>query len=214
MTAARRETGGLVFFHRNYIQNETLRNEIGFLKQKLNTLNELSFENQRLKKLLSLKQETTFKVVAAQVIAHSPDNWGSVVIVGKGSSNGIKHGMAAITYLGLAGRVIETTQYTSKIMLINDTNLGVSAIVQRSRQEGLVSGTLGNNLIMRYLAEDADIKAQDIIVTSGLNEGYPKGLLIGTVTDISKDFSGLSRFAIIKPAIDLSGIEELLIIVQ
>jgi rod shape-determining protein MreC len=98
-------------------------------------------------------------------------------------------------------------------MLISDPNLGVSALVQRSRQEGLVSGTLGTYLTMRYLPKDADIKIQDVIVSSGLNEVYPKGLLIGTVIDIGKEFSGLSRFATIKPAIDLSNIEEVLIII-
>jgi len=65
---------------------------------------------------------------------------------------------------------------------------------------------------MKYLPEDADIKLKDTIVTSGLNDTYPKGLLIGTVIDIGKEFSGLSRFAVIKPAINFSSIEEILIV--
>ncbi len=87
-------------------------------------------------------------------------------------------------------------------------------MLQRSRQEGLISGTLGNYLIMRYLPEDVDAKPGDIIITSGLNVMYPKGLLIGTVSEINKEFSGLSRYAIVKPAVKLSGIEEVLIITQ
>jgi rod shape-determining protein MreC len=67
---------------------------------------------------------------------------------------------------------------------------------------------------MKYLPEDADIKLQDTIVTSGLNNNYPKGLFIGSVIDIGKDFSGLSRYAVIKPAVNLSNIEEVLVIVQ
>jgi rod shape-determining protein MreC len=86
--------------------------------------------------------------------------------------------------------------------------------VQRSRQEGLVTGTLGGNLIMRYLPEEPDIQVSDTIITSGLNGFYPKGLLIGTVIDVGKEFSGLSHYALVKPEAKLSNIEEVLIIIQ
>jgi rod shape-determining protein MreC len=122
--------------------------------------------------------------------------------------------MAAITYLGLLGRVAETSESTSKIMLVSDPDMGVSGLIQRSRQEGLVCGTLGSHLIMKYLPEEADIKVSDIVVTSGLSQEYPKGLLIGRVIDIGREFSGLSRYAVIEPAVKLSNIEEVLIIVQ
>ena len=66
---------------------------------------------------------------------------------------------------------------------------------------------------MKYLPDDADIKLQDVIVSSGLNDTYPKGLLIGTVIDIGKEFSGLSRYCLIKPAVNLSNLEEVLIVI-
>ena len=97
--------------------------------------------------------------------------------------------------------------------MINDPSLGVSSIVQRSRQEGLVSGTLGANLIMRYLPEDADIIVNDLIVTSQLSQIYPKGLLVGKVVNIGRELSGLNRYAIVKPAVDCSAIEEVLVII-
>ena len=214
LTLIRREAGAIVFFHRNFIQDEKLTKENDLLRQKLNTLNEIYFENARLKKMLSLKQQSPYQLIAARVIGRSLDSWSSVIIIDKGSSSGIKRGMATITYLGLLGRVSETTESTSKILLISDPNLSISGVVQRSRQEGLVSGTLGTQLIMRYLPEEADIRISDTIVTSGLNAAYPKGLLIGKVVDISKEFSGLSRYAIIKPAVNLSNIEEVLIVIQ
>jgi rod shape-determining protein MreC len=122
--------------------------------------------------------------------------------------------MPVVNYLGLVGRVIEVSGSASKIMLINDPNLSVSAIAQRSRQEGLVTGTLGNSLVMKYLPADADIEISDTVVTSGFSSNYPKGILIGTVTSINTEFSGLSRYALIKPAAGLSGLEEVLIIVE
>lgn len=213
LTLIRREIGGIIFYHRNLVQNERLKKEIDLLRQKLNTLDEIYLENTRLKNLLYFKQKSHFKVIAARVIGRSPDNWSSVVIIDKGRYNGIKHNMTAITYLGFVGRVIDATESTSKIMLINDPGFAVSVMVQRSRQEGLVSGTLGNSLIMRYLPKEADIKVSDVIITSGLTNTYPKGLLIGTVVDIGEEFSGLSHYAIIKPAVNLSNIEEVLIII-
>ncbi len=210
----RREIGGIIFYHRNFIQNEKLNNELCFLKHKINALNEVNLENKRLKNLLSFKEKTPYKVIAARVIARSPDNWSSLIIIDKGGYNGIKRGMVVINYLGLVGRVVETTVSTSKIMLINDPDFAVSGIVQRSRQEGLVAGTLGSTLVMRYLPQGADIKVSDTIITSGLTAMYPKGLLIGKVVAVGEEFSGLSLYAVIKPVVNLSDIEEVLIIMR
>lgn len=212
-TLAAREIKAVIFYHRNYIQNERLTKELDLLRRKLNTLGEINLENKRLNNLLNLKQKVPYKVIASRIIGRSPDNWTSMIIVDKGSIHGIKRGFVVIDYLGLVGRVVEVLPSESKIMLINDPNLGVSALNQRSRQEGLVSGTLSGSLIMRYLAKDADVKISDVIITSGLTKIFPKGLLIGWVVDLGTEFSGLSRFAVIKPASCLSSIEEVLIII-
>jgi len=212
-TFIRREIGALIFFHENFIQNERLKTENGFLKQRLNEITEVSQENTRLKNLLSFKQKSAYRLIAARVIGRSTDSWSSVIIIEKGSYHGIKRGMAVLGTSGLAGRVMETSDSSAKIMLINDPNLGVSAIVQRSRQEGLVSGTLSSFLIMRYLPKESDIQVGDTVITSGLTEAYPKGLMIGAVLELGEEFSGLSRYAVIKPAADLSNLEEVFVIV-
>lgn len=214
LTLIRREFGAIIFYHRNAMQNEKLKKDIDFLRNRLNAKEEIYLENARLKNILYFKQKSPYKVIAARVIARSPDSWSSSLIIDKGERNGIKRQMAVITYLGLVGRITETGEFTSKILLISDPNLGISGIVQRSRQEGLICGTLGTHLIMRYLPEGSDIRIQDTVITSGLNQLYPKGLLIGTVVGIGKEFSGLSSYAIIKPAVDLSNIEEVLIIIS
>lgn len=209
----KREINGIIFYHRNLAQNEMLKRQVDLLKQKINSLNEIYLENLRLKKLLSFKQTSSYKVIAAKVIARSSEVWSSAVIIDKGSIHGIRKGMAAISYLGLIGRVTQVAESASTVMLISDPSVSISGLVQRSRQEGLVSGTLGANLMMRYLPENADIRVQDIVVTSGLNQVYPKGILIGTVVDIGNEFSGLSRYALIKPAVNLSDVEEILIVI-
>lgn len=214
ITLVRREVAGIIFYHRNFIQNERLKKEMDLLKQKLNAQEEVSLENARLNNLLSLKQKSPYKMIAAKVIGRSPDNWSSVIIIDKGRSSGIKPGLVVIDYLGLVGRVIEVSPSTSKIILLKDTNFSVSGVVQRSRQEGLVSGTLGAFLIMKYLPKDSDIEISDTIITSGLTEVYPAGLLIGTVVEIGEEFSGIMRYAVVKPSVNLSNLEEVLIIMQ
>ena len=210
---AKRELSGIILYHHNYILNGHLINENNLLKNKFNTLNEIYLENTRLKKLLAFKQQSAFKVIPARVIGRATDNFASVVIIDKGNFNGVRRGMSVVTHLGLLGRVIESSQDISKVMIISDPSLGVSGVVQRTRQEGLVSGTLGTYLIMKYLPQDADIRIQDRVITSGINQAYPKGILIGTVVDIGNEFSSLGRYAVIRPAANLSYVEEVLVVV-
>ncbi len=210
----KRHIAGVVFYQRNLIQNESLRREVDFLKNKVNSMNEYYLENTRLKQLLSFKKNSPLKLVAARVIARSADNWSTNITIDKGSLNGVRRGMSVVTYLGLAGRVVETGHNFSKVSLLTDPNLGISAVIQRSRQEGLVSGGLGNNLIMKYLPQESDVKIGDTVISSGLDNAYPKGILIGRVVEIGREFSGLSCYALIKPSVNFSNLEEVLIVIQ
>jgi rod shape-determining protein MreC len=213
LTLVKKEIGGIIFYHSNMVRNERLRSDLDFLRSKLNESAEIYQENSRLNNLLNLKKNTPYKVIAARVIGRDPSNWFSAVIIDKGKEAGIKKDFACVSFLGLVGRVVEVGKLTSKVMLLNDPNLSVSAITQRSRQEGLVCGSLGGALIMKYISRESDITVNDTVVSSGLTEIYPKGLLIGTVVEIGEEFSSLSRYAIIKPAVDLKSLEEVLVII-
>lgn len=204
---------GIIFYHRNMLQAGNLQKDIDLLRWRLFDLRELSQENIRLKDLLNFKQKSPLRLVAARVIGRTMDSWSSSVIIDKGKYHGIKSGMAVICPKGLVGSIVESTESTSKVLLINDPNQGVFSIVQRNRQEGLVNGTLGGNLIMRYLPEEAQIVIGDIIITSELSQVYPKGLLLGRVVSIGREFSGLNRYALVKPLVDLTSIEEVLVII-
>ena len=212
--AVANEAKALVFFHHNFYANIALNKQTAFLQSRLNDANEAYLENARLKGLLAFKQKSSYRLIAAGVIGSSVDSWGSAIIIDKGRSSGIKRLNAVITPLGLVGRVVEVYAVVSKVLLLNDPDFGFSAIVQRSRQQGLVAGTLGSLLAMKYLPADADIKIDDVVITSGLTEAYPKGLLIGKVVEVQSVFSGLSRYALIKPAVNLSSLEEVLVIIS
>jgi len=208
----KREVLGIIFYHRNMILADELNNQVSLLRWKLFDFREIAQENKRLKALLNFKQKSSLRLIAARVIGRSVDNWSSSLILDKGSNSWIKAGMVVVSPQGLVGKVVESTESSSKILLINDPSQGVSSIVQRSRQEGLVSGTLSGNLIMRYLPDDADVVVGDIVVTSEISQIYPKGLLIGKVITVGRDFSGLCRYAIVKPSAPLFNIEEVLVI--
>lgn len=209
----KRELWGVIFYHRNLMQTERLRSEVDLLRGRLFDLRELNQENLRLKNLISFKQKSPLRLIAARVIGRSMDSWSLSVVIDKGRYSGIKPGMVVISPKGLVGSIVESTDNTSKVLLINDPNQGIFSIVQRSRQEGLVNGTLGSNLIMRYLPDDAQIIVGDIIITSELSQIYPKGLLVGRVVKIGREFSGLNRYALVKPAVGLASIEEVLVII-
>ena len=208
-----REFKGLFFYHSNYLQNEKLKKEIDLSKQKINLLSQIYLENKRLHDLLSLKEKAPYAVVASKVIAWAVDDWGAAVVIDKGTRQGIKRGMVVINAQGLVGRVMESAQSSSKVILLTDANFSVTVLSRRSRQEGLISGTMGNFLVMRYLPKESDIRAADTIVTSGTSEIFPKDLTVGTVVDIAEEFSGLSRYCLIKPAVNFSDLEEVLVII-
>ena len=195
------------------IQAQRLQSDVDLLRWRLFDLREVAQENIRLKNLFNFKQKSPLRLVAARVIGRAIDSWSSSVIIDKGRYSGIKSKMAVISPQGLVGSIVEITDNTSRVLLINDSNQGISSIVQRSRQEGLVSGTLGTNLIMRYLPDEAQIIVGDIIITSELSQIYPKGMLVGRVVNIGREFSGLNRYALVKPAVDLANIEEVLVII-
>ncbi|MCK9595131.1 MAG: rod shape-determining protein MreC [Candidatus Omnitrophica bacterium] len=212
-SAVGRELSGMVFYHRNMVQAQRLSAELDFLRKKVYDSAEVYQENKRLEELLSIKRSLDYKVIAARVIGRDPSNWSSSIIINKGLDSGIRKGFVCINFLGLAGRVVEVDSNYCKVMLLTDSSLSVSAIDQRSRQEGLVCGSLGGSLLMKYLPKDCDVKVGDPVLTSGLTDIYPKGILIGTVTDISREYSGLASFAVIKPAVNLSALEEVLVII-
>ncbi|MCM8783122.1 MAG: rod shape-determining protein MreC, partial [Candidatus Omnitrophica bacterium] len=134
--------------------------------------------------------------------------------IDRGRRDGLKENLAVVSPAGLVGRVVEVAASTSKVLLLTDPQFCVSALLQEGRQQGLVCGTLENYLIMRYLDEDTDIKPNEKVITAGLTELFPKGIMIGEVTDIKKDPYEESIYLRIKPAVDFNKLEEVIVILR
>lgn len=186
----------------------------------------LSFENQvlreykaearRLQEILGFKDTSldSYNLLAARVIARSPNNWNKTLVINKGSKNGIEKDMAVITPNGLVGRVGSVSKNSAQISLISDRELAVGAILQESRETcGIVEG-IGDSCLLRMIDIPyySSIEKGHRVITSGLSLTYPSGIDIGIIDEISREPNGLLLSATVKPAVDFNKLEEVLVI--
>lgn len=195
-----------------------LEKQVADLKIQNQSLTEYQGEALRLQKLLEFKNANleTYTLQGARVIARSPDNWFKNLMIDKGSNNGIKPGMPVISPDGLVGRVAAVSQNSAQVDLITDREMAIGAFLAKAREvTGIVEGTGTNtSLDMINIPDDKQIAPYDMIITAGLSSVYPKGIPIGIVTNISREPGGLLFTANLKPAVDFSHLEEVLIIIN
>ena len=180
-----------------YDENQKLKNEIDqYDEVKQQTKNQAQ-EIERLKNELELNQTlTSYEKVTANVITRSPDTWQDMLIVDKGSSDGVEGNMAVMSKKGLIGRVMEVNAHSSKIQLLTSDNKSSNHFPVR------ISSDKGNSfgvLIASEITGDQDIKEGDVVQTSGLGGNSPADLAIGTVVKVKPDSYGLNREVYIKP---------------
>ncbi len=181
---------------------------------------ELKQENDRLRKLLNFKNSANYNFVPAEIIAQDPGNIFTSFVVNKGTIHGIERNMPVLAYQnglqGLVGKVIETGPYSSKIILIIDDISFVAARLLESRYDGLLNGlgTRNGNLIMNYVSKNAYkiITEGDLIISSGLQSLYPRGIYIGRVRSIKSPEWQTSLVLEIEPIIDFTKLEFVLIL--
>jgi rod shape-determining protein MreC len=193
-------------------ENERLRQRIMELEGERNRLLEAEATNRRLQQLLDFRAQLPAGGITASVIALSASPWFRSCMLDKGSADGIRKGMAVLTPLGALGRVIEVSSQTAKVLLVTDPNSGVDVVVQRTRARGIVSGSLENGPIMKYVKHGEDIQVADRLVTSGLDGVFPKGILVATVTAVRKQTVGLFQQINVLPAVTLDTTEQVLVV--
>jgi rod shape-determining protein MreC len=193
-------------------ENERLRQKIIELEKERNRLWEAEATNQRLQQLLEFRAQLPTGGITASVIAGSANSWFKSCLLDKGSADGIRKGMAVLTPLGALGRVIEVMSHTAKVLLITDPNSGVDVLVQRTRARGIVSGSLENGPIMKYVKHSEDIQVGDRLITSGMDGVFPKGMMVGAVTAVRKQTVGLFQQITVLPAVTLDTTEQVLVV--
>jgi len=216
LQSATSSTGQLFVVYRD---NQALREQNEQLRQSQLNVTEIMAENMRLRTMLDYKKGAPqFDFVTAAVIARDPGTWTNIMIINKGSNDGLAKDMPVVTPQGLAGNVIQVFASTSKVQLILDPRSAVGSLIQRpeSRVAAIVEGYSAKPMSphMVNLSRDADIIPGDKVITSGFGGIYPKGLLVGEVTDIVNEEGGLLKYAVLNPAVDFDRLEEVLVIVR
>lgn len=184
------------------------------LERKLVQMEEYQKENERLHKLLDFKKEIPGKTIPALVIGWDLAPWRKTILIDKGTAHGIKKKMAVVNSQGLVGRVIETSQTTSRVILLLDAESRVSALLQKSRDLGVVEGDGSPYLRMTHIDRQSSVKMDERVLSSGFGGIYPKGVPIGTIEMVGTEKNGLELFAVIKPFVNFSKLEEVLVMVS
>ncbi|MCG0275255.1 MAG: rod shape-determining protein MreC [Thermosediminibacteraceae bacterium] len=198
-------------------ENEELKKQVAELLAYKHKFLEYSEENARLRRMLDFKEKNPeYDMVAAEVIGRDPSNWFHMIIINKGRKSGISENMAVVTERGLVGYTVDVGEDWSKVLMLLDNRMSVSAMIQRTRDNGILKGNIApappGYAKMVFLPADAQIVKGDKVISSGLGGIVPKGILIGEVVEVKKESDNLTQYAIVKPAVDFQKLEEVFVI--
>lgn len=201
-------------------ENDQLRQDVALLREQALALQEAQIENQRLHELLKMSEAWSRKPIVARVIANSTHYGIRTAVIDRGWADGVERDRPVMAGGGLVGRVRVIAEHSSTILLITDPNSSVDVIDVRSRVRGLLVGALKITKLSRpvaltlleYVSQDSDILQKDVLITSGMDGVYPKGLPVGEVHEVRKDDFGLFEDVWVVPAADLSRLEEVVVL--
>lgn len=198
-------------------ENRKLKQEVAVLKKKVTDYDRIIKENENYKKTLEIRERYDgAESVAAVVVGRTTDNWFGLLSVNKGSLSAIGEEFPVYSYEGLVGKTVKVGTNWSKIQTIIDSEHSVSGIVARTGDLVQIDGDIKlmkNGLCrMSVISENTDVIIGDLIETSGIGGVYPKGLVIGTVMEFKTNEEGTGNYALIKPAVDLEHLNQVLIL--
>lgn len=212
---------GFVSFFDDYLlnvnaskSNKLLIKDIGSLKEKIFTYSEMEKENKRLKELLQFGTEINRKKVLAQIVSWDASSDYRTIRINKGLKDGIILQSTVVTSDGLVGYIYRLTQNFADIMTILDSNNKVDGIVKRTRSHGIVEGVSKDRCSMKYVSRTEPIVLNDLVITSGLGNIYPKGIKVGKVARIERESFGIVQNVEIAPTVEFSKLEEVVVLIS
>ena len=194
-------------------ENRSLRAQIERMSLEQVRMSQDADQARRLQALLSFKEQFISQTMAAQVIGSSGSELSRSVYIDKGEGSGVKPDMAVITADGIVGKVLRVYGSTSLVLLINDQTSGVGALLDKTRLQGILRGTASGEVVLEKVMSDEAVPAGEMVLTSGGDGIFPKGLLVGRVTKVSPG-SELFLNIRVRPAADLSKLEEVLVVTK
>ena len=199
-------------------ENEQLKERLTQVETELNNARQATAENERLKGLLGLSEQTEIKSVPARVIARDPSVWFNTITINRGSSSGIEMNMPVVTIGGIVGRVITVSPFAAQVMLLTDEKAGAGAVVGQLGQSGALGSVrgradLGVALIeMRYVSGTEKVEVGDNVMTTGQDGIYPAGLNVGRVVDVKSGTATQAHHILIQPGAQLDRLEEVAVL--
>jgi len=194
-------------------ENRSLKAQIERMSLEQVRMSQDADQARRLQALLAFKEQFISETMAAQVIGGSGSELSRSVYIDKGHNDGIKADMAVITADGVVGKVLHVYRSTSLVLLIDDQTSGVGAILDKTRLQGILRGTPSGEVMLEKVMSDETVPAGELVLTSGGDGIFPKGLLVGRVTKVSPG-SELFLNIRVRPAADLSRLEEVLVVTK
>jgi len=194
-------------------ENRELKQQIEDMRLQQVRLQEDAAQAHRLQNLLAFKEQYVSKTVAAQVIGTSGSDMSRTVLIDKGEKAGIEPDMAVMTANGIVGKVLLVYPSVAEVLLINDQSSGVGAILDKSRLQGVLKGTVNGQVVLERVMSDETVNVGETVLTSGGDQIFPKGLPVGTVAKVERGKDLFLRIEI-RPAASLSKLEEVLVLVQ
>ncbi|MBQ5777754.1 MAG: rod shape-determining protein MreC [Oscillospiraceae bacterium] len=198
-------------------ENEELRREVVVLREEIRIREAMEKENRELRAALGIRErDSSFVFETAEIVAKNSDNWTRSFTINKGASAGIATDNCVITEEGMVGFVSEVGNTWATVTAITDTTMEAAAIASRSREVASAEGDFElmseGKLRLSYLSRDTQILVGDVIETSGVGELFPKGIVLGSVVEVKNEKHGISKYAIIEPAVDLDRVNHVLVI--
>ena len=200
-------------------ENEALKEEVARLEEAARNADSLMRENQNLRALLELKQaREDFELVDCYIISRSSQEWSSTFTVNKGSNAGITEGMCVVTANGeVVGLVGEVGINYAVVKSVLDSSLEIAATISASGYNGMVQGGYATGkaglLRMDYLPSNSVIRNNDQVVTSG-STVYPRNLILGYVVDADFDDTGVAKYALLEPAVNVGALEQVFVVTE
>lgn len=206
----------IVNFRNTARENEELKERLARTEIALQNARLSAADNEKLKGLLSLKEQTGFDQVSASVIARDPSIWFNTVTIDRGSSSGVELNMPVVTAGGIVGRVISLSPWSAQVMMITDEKAAAGAIVGQlggSGALGSVRGSGESGLIeMRYVSGLQKVDVGDYVLTTGQDSIYPPGLNVGEVVQVKHGTATQSHEILIRPGARLDQLEEVAVL--
>lgn len=189
-----------------------LREQNAELRELVAQTEEYRQEVERLSELLDVKDDYEIEGVTGRVIGRSTDAWNQTITINVGTDDGVESGMTVMGASGVVGQVVSTSGSSCVVRLLTDPQSGAAALIQSSRAEGIVRGSLDRLLYLENVDADVTVSVGDVVLTSGLGGSYTRGLMIGTVVRVDGSTGDSARRIVVSPNDTAGALEEVIVV--